>query len=582
MLERLTNFSGEVPHMAPRLLPQSGAQETYNVRLDDGILTPFNVPRFATRLASGGPFQTIYKISDAEGWLAFAEAGVSVARGPVANERLYITGRSDGTPRLRVNGVEMPLALPSPADVPTAVVTGTPDQANIQEIVYAYTWVTDYDEESAPSPLTARLQWSDGLSVTVSGFDAPPAGRAVSRMRLYRSQSQSTGDTGLYFIAERAVSTLDWVDAALELAEVCPSIYYDPAPDGLAGIITLPNGNMAAFIAGTNVLCWAEPWIPSAWPESYQLTTDYPIVGLAAFGTTLVVLTTGKPYIVQGTAPENMQMERLDVNQPCVSAQSIVDLGYGVAYASPDGIVLVSAAGVQVETAKLLTKQQWSGINPAGMIASVYSGRYIACFSYADPDGRARTGTFVFDFTGQQPFLYRSDAADALFYEMDSGVLYMLRNGADIYEYDPPGGDPAELYWRSKQFIFPTPLNFGCILIETAMDLNAPAADTGLAAQQAANQAMIDAYAGEGDVGGAEMALVAFGGSLIAELSADNAYTQVVVYGDGKVIATVTVTDRVVRLPARSLYQWMEIEVRSTVPVTAVSLASQPSELAGA
>lgn len=636
MTLRITSFTGEVPHLDGRFLSNSGAQDTFNVRLNDGTLAPFNTPRFSYRFPTSDGYKSIFKISDAEGWLGFTESGVKIVRGPVAQERLYISGTSDGIPKFYINGSSFPLAMPYPKTAPTAKTNQDPDADNLQEIVYAYTWVTDFDEESPPSPLTAQLKWSSGTPVTISGFEAAPTNRRISRMRLYRSQSTASGDTNLYFISERTVSVLDWVDNAYTLGEICPSINYDAAPAGLSGLISLPNGIMAGFIAGTNVLCFAEPWIPSAWPEAYQLTTDFHIVGIGAYGTTIVVLTTGKPYIVQGTTPSTMQMSRLDVNQPCISAESIVDLGSSVAYASPEGIVTVSASGVSIASKALFTQKQWQRLNPAAMNCAVHNGRYIAACAFEDEDGRVQSCGLVFDFSGEQPFVLRTDYADTFFYEIETGVLYMLQNGSDVYEYDPVGGERSELYWRSKPFLFPTPCNFGCILVETSARLYSPVlvaeraalstgatlpaasglrtltggdtADTTAAAME--NASVISDYVTRPDkltpaVAGATLTAMPFGGSGVSyATSEDNGgapkpntgtpgdggqaggggvidgMVQIILYGDGKEIATVTQMDRVVRLPARSMYNWLEMEVRATQKITAISLASQPSELA--
>ena len=37
---KLVGFSGEIPKLLPRLLPDMSAQAAFNVRLDDGALTP--------------------------------------------------------------------------------------------------------------------------------------------------------------------------------------------------------------------------------------------------------------------------------------------------------------------------------------------------------------------------------------------------------------------------------------------------------------------------------------------------------------------------------------------------------------
>ena len=46
------------------------------------------------------------------------------------------------------------------------------------------------------------------------------------------------------------------------------------------------------------------------------MTVDYPIVGLGVFGSAVAVLTEAMPYVMQGTSPDAMSSQRLEVNLP--------------------------------------------------------------------------------------------------------------------------------------------------------------------------------------------------------------------------------------------------------------------------
>ncbi|MBK3745446.1 hypothetical protein G3A39_40490, partial [Paraburkholderia aspalathi] len=301
-----------------------------------------------------------------------------------------------------------------------------------QTILYAYTWVTKFDEESEPSDLSAELLWDQGLTVTLTGFSSPPTTRGVDRMRIYRSQTSSLGVTELYFIAERTATTEPFVDESLVINEPIPSTNFNPPPDGLSGIISLPNGMMAAFDGKRLYFC--EPFIPHAWPESYVLTTDYPIVGLGSFGGSMAIMTTGLPYVVSGNAPENMVMEKIETNYPCINARGIVDLGYAIAYPSHGGLVAVSSAGAKIVSDSLFTRDQWLELSPSSFIAGQFSGRYLASYSYFDIENIKRRGIIIMDLSGAQPFLIRSaDYADAMFYEVETGSLYFVAQGKNIY-----------------------------------------------------------------------------------------------------------------------------------------------------
>lgn len=513
---KINSFSGEIPRVDAKLLNAGNAQRAENVKLEQGTLMPLRVKQLVETLPAAA--QTIYLHGD--DWLSWAGA-VDVAPGPVAANRLYVTG--DGAPKLIVDGSTYPLALPAPLSAPaTALVTGTPDADLASTILYAYTWVTQFDEESEPSTLSAGLLWSPGLSVTVSGFSAVPAGRAINRMRIYRSQTSALGETQLYLIQEREAGTSDYVDDVDNnpIEELLPSVDYNPPPAGLTGLVAMPNGMMAAFVGKSLYFC--EPWRPHAWPEKYILTTDYEIVGLGVFGAAVAVMTTGQPYIVAGTAPDTMSMERLEVSLPCVARRGIVDLGFSVAYPSPDGLVVISGSGAQLVSRNLITRDQWEAMNPASFVAGLFSGRYIT--SYA-------AGILIVDLSGEQPFITRvADAADAMYTRIETGTLYLLQ-GDDIYAWDAAGAAPGTYVWRSKLFSLPAHVNFGAFLADGV-------------------PAVVPTFTAR-------------------------------IYADGVLKATIEALNRVMRLPSGFLARDWEIEIESNCKITSLALGFSPTELAG-
>ena len=92
---KLIGFSGEIPRLVPRLLPEAAAQNATNARLESGDLAPYRKPKFIERITSipAGQIKTIYRHGDT--WLAWDDV-VYAAPGPVAADRLYVMG--DGKP----------------------------------------------------------------------------------------------------------------------------------------------------------------------------------------------------------------------------------------------------------------------------------------------------------------------------------------------------------------------------------------------------------------------------------------------------------------------------------------------------
>lgn len=573
---QLAAFAGEIPRTIPRLLGDSYAQAAINTKLEDGSLTPIRRGRFVTRLDEDA--KTIYRHEG--GWLSWPEF-VHVSQGPVATNRLYVMG--EGKPKLFVDGNTYDLAVPRPQSAPAAAISsGENDPLLSATILYAYTWVTEFDEESEPSPLSNELIWTQGMGVTVTGFEAPPVSRAVNRMRIYRSQTSSLGVTQLYFIAERPASAAPFMDDSLSIAEVIPSGDFNPPPDDLTGLIALPNGMMAAFAGKKLYFC--EPFIPHAWPEKYVLTCDYDIVGLGAFGTSIAIMTKGMPYIASGTAPENMVMERIELNLPCINAQGIVDLGYSVAYPSHNGLVTVSSGGAVVATQNVMTRDQWLQMNPYSFVAGQFSGRYMASYAYSDVDGIERRGVIILDLSGGQPFLTRSaDFADAMYYEIESGALYLLKNDRDIYEWDALSEPFGEQTWLSKRFVLPTYTNFGAILIEgedaTSTEQRAAAAKRNAEIRER-NRALLQSGLFGGDVGGNALASIPLGGSLLQPVQDDTPALGVTIIADGREVAYTTTLNEIARLPSGFLAKTWEILVRGNVQVTGIILANTPTDIA--
>lgn len=575
MIIKLSAFQGEMPRMIPRLLPEYMAQQAYNTKLDNGALKPIHLARHAKTLDAAA--QTIY-LHKGE-WLSWA-AVVDVVPGPVADDRIYYTG--DGAPKMLYDGQTYNLALPMPDGVPVASVAGTPDPDLLSTIIYAYTWVTDLGEESEPSPLSDSVEWSPGLIVTVRGFSQPPQNRRVTLMRIYRSQTSATGATEMYFIAERPAGVGDFVDDNLDIVEPIPSTDYNTPPDDLEGLTALPNGMMAGFVG--KKLYFSEPWIPHAWPEKYILTVDYPIVGLGAFGSSVAVMTTGTPYVASGTAPENMVMEKLELNLPCINARGIVDLGYSVAYPSHLGLVSISSSGASVVTNGVLTRDQWLQMNPYSFIAGQYAGRWMASYAYTDDGGEGKRGIIIIDLTGDQPYIIRNnDYAGSLYYDIETGALYLLKSGTEIYEWDAVSEPFGEQLWRSKKFVLHSETCFGALLVEG--DDVTTAAQKKVMADKAkaimtANRAIMDTHRSGGEVGGAAIGVIPFAGSLLDEADEIHSSLAVSVYADEKLIWTTSRLNQVVRLPAGFLARTWEIEVRGNLQVSQVIMAMSASEIA--
>ena len=130
----IANFRGEAPRIAPHQLPDNGAQQAMNCRLQSGDLESWRQFLLTKTLANTGAVQTVYQLNGA--WLSW-NAQVDVARGVLPGDttfRTFLTAPSlYATPRyttyaLATTGAEpfpvttLPLGVPEPVTAPTLVV----------------------------------------------------------------------------------------------------------------------------------------------------------------------------------------------------------------------------------------------------------------------------------------------------------------------------------------------------------------------------------------------------------------------------------------------------------------------------
>ncbi len=447
--------------------------------------------------------------------------------------------------------------------------------------VYVYTYVTEFGEESEPSPIGEAVDWQPGQTVTLTGFVEAAEGRGVNRQRIYRSQTGFSG-TYLYFVAERPDTEDDFLDdiPVNAFQEALPSSGWTQPDDDLKGLTAMPNGMMAGFVGRDLYFC--EPFRPHAWPQRYSLTMDWPIVGLGAIGTSLFVLTEGQPYMVVGTAPENMQSMKLEHNLPCINARGIVDLGYAIAYPSHEGLVVVRADGsFMIMTGNIFNRDGWLRFSPSTMVGAQLSGRYVAFYDTTSPDGARMAGILIIDLSNPAYLIRAGTIAKTSFFDLRDGGLYYLA-GDDIYRFDAPGSSPRPQYWRSKRFVLPLPDNFGAIRVDAADHPATPDAfDLEEERQRiiAQNQVLIDDDLTLGALDAAPLDVTTLGGDALDAMPEPPGDSSVGVYADGLRVATITAVNQAVRLPSGFKARTWEIDVSGTVQVEQIVMAKTMDEL---
>lgn len=302
------------------------------------------------------------------------------------------------------------------------------DPLFLKTTYYVETLVNSYGSEGPPSPASVLIDILDGDPVTVGDsnttFDAL---YGIVSKNIYRSNTDASGTTILQFLDNIPVATVTYADTktASQLGELLTSTLWDAPVDGVEGLIALANETIAAF-SGNLVLC-SEPLYPHAWP--YQFPTDTPVMGLGAFGTSILVLTQGIPYLITGNSPVNYIMDKLGTGVGCVSKQSVVQVGGAVLYAGTDGLIAMSTNSSSNLTEKLISPKQWrETYAPTSIRGYFWEGKYIGFYDTGTVQGGfsydPEAGTYVtLDFH-----------ASAGYHDSVTGCLYLVV-GANIVEF---------------------------------------------------------------------------------------------------------------------------------------------------
>ena len=477
---QVSKFSGVSPKTPPRYLGNEAAQTATNCPIWKGSLQPIKgaLALSPSPLTKSGNIKSIYRFDQSQTnqlnyWFHWT-TDVDVVQGFIAGdttERTYFTG--DGNPKvtnatlsLTGGGNLYPIAaydigVPKPTGTFTTAKTGTPNANTTAETrVYTFTHVNSFGEESTPYSETDMTPSTEdvypGESVVVTLPTAAVTNVNVTKKRIYRSAA-GTANTSFFFVAEVPLATTTYTDSldGDDLNEVLPSLTWVQPPTTLKGLVGMPNGVMVGF-SGNDVY-FSEPFRPFAWPIQYIQTVGYPIVGLGVIDTTVVVLTQGRPYFIQGSHPGSSTMVEADINQACLSKRSIVSMGNAVFYASPDGLVGLSPGGSAVVTESLFDKFTWQDTGPADLLGCMYENKYVGFYNVS-----SGIGGFIYDMKAKT-WNFHTVYATGGYNDLKNDALYIIQSN-ELSKWD--SGTALSYIWKSKKFTFPEPKSFACYRIQ--------------------------------------------------------------------------------------------------------------------
>lgn len=480
---KLEGFQGLAPRYSERLLPPMAATIARNTKLLNGEIRGFR-QLFPEQDLSGlaSTVRRVLRVPDTpdDAFIAFDSRDVSIVKSPLINDafdRYFWAG--DGAPKMntgdRIKNGDDPflLGIPTPLNAPVV----TPPVGTEETRAYVYTFVSEFGEESAPSPPTIETG-SDTGTWNLSGIDATMSNlsqRAIddgtnfpnSKVNIYRTVP-GNASSSFFFVDEIPFTQTTYADNETNedvvVNPLLESTSFAEPPDDLEGFVVMPNGYLIGWV-GTR-LVFSVPYRPHAWPVEFELGTEFPIVAIGVFGATAVIGTESQPYYGQGVSPVSFTHQKVDEILPCLSRRGLVSTRAGVYYPSIEGLVGATGAGPNIITRDILTKEEWARFRPNDLYASNLGLQYIA---FSDSNSG-----FIYD--PQEPtkkLIELEGITNVEGIETDpyTGNVYLLRD--DTYtEWDPevldPGIFPDRLpwQWKGKLLQAPKPLNFGAAKIQ--------------------------------------------------------------------------------------------------------------------
>ena len=307
----------------------------------------------------------------------------------------------------------------------------------------------------------AVLSTPDKWTFTIASVGTDKVDTALVDGTLYWKVSSPGAATELYYEGTTLSDTYD----VNELGDELDSLYADAPDPGMIGIKSIQNNMLAGHVA--NELCFSDPGKPWSWPERYRLTFESEIIAIETVSGSVLVLTDRHPHMVQGSTPANMTPSRIDIVMPCISKRSVVNMGYGVAYASHGGLALYSSQGPGYVTQMVHDWDTWTvegQLDPTSIRASFYDGKYL---------GAHDNGTMIFEADKKTGGMMTTTPTKmyGVYYDPEySRMYYTSDTNGTLSEWDAVGQPSLTMSWKSKVFVTAGYQNMGAARVVADYD----------------------------------------------------------------------------------------------------------------
>jgi len=615
----ISAFSGKRPKKSPHLLDITEAQTANCANMERGDVRGFQ-GLSRTLALSGTTYTSLFQYSanSIDSWVTDTSLHLDHVKSPLVNdtyERLYVTGYTE--PRVFANDL-FTTTFDASTDyyklgVPYATLAPTVEGGGSLTRYYTYTYVTSYGEEGPPA--TPGGGSSVAASPEITTIATAPSGRAITKIRLYRTASSTAGVAEFRYTLEADLfsATASYVvgdyvvygkalykcitnhsgawnaanfkagDGVLDSGlgtDTLPSEDYETPPTGLTHIQTHPAGFLVGFYG--NTVYMSEVGLPHTWQYSESVYES--IIGLGVYGETIVVLTNGFPYLLVGSHPDSINKSQISTKLPCVSRRSIVSAEDGVFFATDTGLWRIDYNGATNITKEFYTAEQWSDRYPSTMHCEYHNGKVFCWYDYGTAEGCA-----VIDLYSDLAFDldYRGQAG----WVSDDGAYYLIVNDEAsatgqqcIKKWE---GDPTNYTyytWRSKRILLDHEVTFTCgrIFIDDAFYNEVVALIN--AANDTTNAVVFASYDPTkkstwfgGSIGMTSIGTYSLCDNRLSRLQTNSmsAYVLLRIYVDDILRVTKHVSDdKIFRIPGGYRGSRVEIQLEGYIPVRKVEIAT--------
>ncbi len=239
---------------------------------------------------------------------------------------------------------------------------------------YVFTHVSEDGLESAPSPAlgptSGKVDDTWTLNVpTWNGTDnfckSTPAGSLRHKRRVYRT---SAGDSVYKLVGELDDNDTTIADTVLDAnlgAELATTAYQDPP---IMQDVTYWKNGIAACITQGNTVAFCVPYGYHAWPLTQRYTMHHDALRVVSLGERLLVLTKGRPEVIFGDDPADLDPVQLPDGEPCINADSVHETPGGIVYAGRTGWGRISVGGgyENITAAFFKPSQFYSALDSSG------------------------------------------------------------------------------------------------------------------------------------------------------------------------------------------------------------------------